>query len=283
MLRDYRYILIRYAPDSMRMEPTNVGVILQGEGRIDMKIDPDTARRQHVDTEEFRNWKIFLTTEVLTESVPLFQPDRSKEEFLRYLETLCSGPVYLSKPLVLQSAEQEFDALLEVLYARLVAAPTPKPLDEVKRPTGAFRRWSHERRFLDRGMRRHAHIITGTQHRLWMAYRQVLNGEAIALDKVEAANRFGETSTEIDRLSTIKERLGEFLSARVDGKRTRYYLLADKLSRPFNGQSEAEFNLMQADLEERVASIAKIGGEVLRSPQEVLGLVNDLDRKLPRK
>src|SRR5439155_25751188 len=124
---------------------------------------------------------------------------RASPQFLRYLEELCEGPVVLSRSLSLATEPtRSFDEVLQSLYQRLIAPPEIVSPGAAKRPTGRFRQFAEERRFLSRGMRRHAHIVVGSR-RLWMAYRQVDNGEAIALDKVEVANQIGYTANEIER------------------------------------------------------------------------------------
>jgi hypothetical protein len=280
-MNEFRYVLVRYVPDRERMEPVNVGLILQGLGRIDFRFSPHAAKRKDIDTEAFRRWKEFFRSEVQGAAAPLFQPERASPQFLRYLEELCEGPVLLSSSLCLGTEPSDsFDDVLDSLYQRLVAPPEIVSPSAATRPTGRFRQIAEERRFLHRGMRRHAHVIVGAR-RLWMAYRQVDNGEAIALDKVEVANQIGPTSYEIERLPRIGEMLPQFIGTTVHGKPTRYFLLADELTQPFTDQSQDEFQAMREDLENAVELIAKKGGRIIRSVNEAEGIADELDDKLP--
>lgn len=279
---DYRYNLIRYIPDPDRMEPINIGLILQGQGKIYVRFSPHVAKRNDVNTASFREWKDFLLNEVNGEAVPLFQPPKHSAEFLEYLESLCRGQVRLSKSLELFAPiKRSFDEILEALYLRLVLPPGEPERPEETRPTGAFRQFAKEKRFLDRGMRPHAHVLV-EQDRLWIAYRQVLNGEMIAMDKVEVAKQLGQTANEIERLPLIVSKLDRFLRAKVSGKATRYILLADQLEAPFTGQGQREFDLLRKDLDERIAAIKNAGGEIMRSPEEAQNLAAQLDRNLPQ-
>ena len=131
-------------------------------------------------------------------------------------------------------------------------------------------------------MRRHVHVFVDNQ-RLWMAYRQVVNGEAIALDKVEVASQIGQTSNEIERLPRIGAMLPHFVDKKIDGKSTRYFLLADEMSQPFTDQSPVEFQAMRDDLENAVALIQKNGGRIIRSAKDAEEFACELDQKLPNQ
>lgn len=280
-MTDYRYVLVRYVPDHERMEPVNVGLILQGPGKLDILFSPHAAKRKDIDTEAFRRWKEFFNTEVSGAAAPLFQPDRASPEFLRYLEELCEGPVVLSRSLYLGAEPtRTFDEVLASLYQRLVAPPEIISPSAATRPTGRFRQVAEACDFVSRGMRRHAHIVVASK-RLWMAYRQVINGEAIALDKVEVANQIGSTSYEIERLPRIAQMLPKFAGTKIDGKPTRYILLVDDLSKPFTNQSHEEFEAMRDDLQKAVAQIGKKGGQIIGSAKEAEAFAGELDRKLP--
>ena len=279
-MRAYRYNLIRYVPYPARMEPINVGVILQGDGKLDVRFNVNASRLAAINAEEFRKWRQFLVAEIQTQQPKLFQPDRTTERFLRYLEGLCDGPIYLSRPLVLINESDSFEQILNSLDAALVAPPEASAQAEEKRPTGLFRRLAEEMRFVERGMRKYSHIVVGN-HRLWAAYRQVDNGDLTALDKVSVGKEIGETSNEIERLPKIAGAMKEYLSNKIRGKETRHYLLVDELSAPFTGQSQDDFDMMRRDLDEQVKSIQDNGGKILRSPNEVEELVVDLDRRLP--
>jgi len=121
-MKNYRYVLIRYIRDRDRMEPLNAGIILQGEGRLDLRLSSHLAKRDDVDTSVWQKWRRFFLKEVLGEDVPRFQPRKESAEFLKYLEGLCSGTVVLSAPLMVSvEDERRFEEVLESLYQRLVA------------------------------------------------------------------------------------------------------------------------------------------------------------------
>jgi hypothetical protein len=279
--QDYRYMLIRYVADRERMEPINVGVILQGAGRIDVRFNKSAANRKVIDTAIFKQWRQFFEDEICGRPTSLFQPEKTSPEFLRYLEGLCEGSIILSRPLALSlQGHRRFEDTLESLYRRLVAPPEVTSTAAAIRPTGRFRQIAEERRFLSRGMKKHAHIQIGVD-RLWTAYGQVDNGEHIAFDKVEVNNQISRTVNEIERLPLIVGRLPQFLESQRAGKPTCYSLLVDDLSEPFTHQTLEEFAAMRDDLDRAVEQVAQAGGHVLRSPREVERFADELDRKLP--
>jgi hypothetical protein len=110
-----------------RMEPINVGVILQGVGLLDVRLRPNAAEQKEIDADIFRQWRHFLLEEIHGDHIPRFQPEKTSPEFLTYLSRLCQGPVLLSRPLIVQvAAPRTFSDVLDDLYKRLVAAPAAK-------------------------------------------------------------------------------------------------------------------------------------------------------------
>ena len=127
-MQDFRYALIRFVKDRERMEPVNAGVILQGAGRVEFKLQPHFARRKDVDTAVWADWREFFDQEIHGEAVPLFQPDRRVEQFLRHLRDLCTANIVVSEPLLVSVPDdRSFDATLDSLYERLAAPPDEGP------------------------------------------------------------------------------------------------------------------------------------------------------------
>ena len=279
---DYRYCLIRYVPVWERMEPINVGIILQGAHGVEFRFSPHAAKRSDVDTQAFRQWKEFLTTELGIDDQPLFQPPKNAPEFLHHVQSLCQGPIVLSQPLALSVLENRRpEEILDSLLTRLVLPLDQATATEDCRPTGRFRRRADEHDFLKRGMKKYAHVaVDDTQH--WTAYRQVLNGQFIAVDKVEVGREQGRTADEIEKAIRITQLLQSFLSTKIDGKATRYVLLADELKEPFAEQNIDEFKAMKDDLDSVTSTVAKAGGQVLRTADQADQFTEELNEKLPQ-
>ncbi len=119
---EYRFSVIRFVPDMLRMEPLNIGIVLQSANRTDFKLNPDASSQLGIDASIYLEWQAFLTEEIRGIPRAKFQPCRTTPEFLRYLAELCSGPILLSESLVHQSqVDSSFGQVMDALYQRLVA------------------------------------------------------------------------------------------------------------------------------------------------------------------
>ena len=279
-MNDLRYALIRFIPDAARMEPINFGVVLQGAGKIDFKLHPNFARRKDVETAVFQQWRDFLVEEIRGEDMPLFQPRKDSVEFLTHLAALCEQTVSMTRPLVISTEKDEsFEDTLDSLFGKLVLPlESPKP-ESMPRPTSRFREIEEEKQFRRRGMKKHPYLTLPGDKR-WNAYRQLLNGENIVIDKIEVRNEVGLTADEIQKLASgVESFLERFLKGSTQP--TRYYLLADDLTEKFTDQPDSDFAAMKEELEHVVHTVEDRGGVVLRRAEEVVEFANQIDQKLP--
>lgn len=281
-MNDFRYALIRYIPDMARMEPINVGVILQGQGKIDFKLSPHAAKRKDIDTPVFQSWRAFFEQEIRGGAVPLLQPPKDSVQFLLYLAGLCEHTVLVTKPLALSvQQERSFEEELQTLYDRLVAPLEFPKRGQQPRPTSRYREIEEEKNFRKRGMKKHPYLTIGG-HRRWNAFRQALNGDNVVIDKVEVGNSVGLTADEIQKLSSgVENFLNNFLQHSSRNVLPRYYLIADRLSEKFTDQSDDDFQVMQEELKRVEEMVRQQGGVVLREPEEVQNFAAEIDRKLP--
>jgi hypothetical protein len=264
------------------MEPINVGVIVQADERIDFRLYPHASKRSNIDTGIFNQWKSFLKTEITGEAMPLFQPHRNSPAFLDYLARLCTGPILITRPLIYSvDATVDFPSVLDRLYQLLVIPPDRRGEQGIPdRPTGRFRVLAEDKDLLKRGLQKLVHVKLDDNRR-WTAYRQAVNGEVVAVNKVEVDVRQEQTAWEIQAMMPVIDLLPDFLGRRGVDRPTRYYLLADSLNRPFSGQSEDEYSLMRDDLHRVIKGVRASGGFIVESPSEVDALVMKLDQMLP--
>lgn len=272
--QNLRYALVRLITDTERMEPENIGVIVQSDAGIEYRLDPNVAKRADVETETFRKWKAFLDSEVHGAEVPLFQPKRTSTAFLEYLQKLCDRTVTLSRTMtVLEDPNCTLSETLESLYARLVAKePKATERSNPKSPAGRFRALSEDRRFLTRGLKRHAQLKSAKGEPLWMAYRQCANGVVLAVDKIEVNLRIGATANEIQSVAYAAERAKAFV-----GSKSKWFVIADQLAQPFGDQSREDFEAMKKAMEKAVASAGKAGASLMSSVKEVEQLSDEID------
>ena len=279
-MNDLRYALIRFIPDMARMEPINFGVVLQGSGKIDFKLNPNFAKRKDVETAVYQQWRNFLAEEIRGEDMPLFQPRKDSVEFLTHLAMLCEQTVSMTRPLVISADKDEsFEEILDSLFAKLVLPPeSPKP-EPLPRPTSRFREIEEDKQFRRRGMKKHPYLTLPGDKR-WNAYRQLLNGENIVIDKIEVRNEVGLTADEIQKLASgVESFLERFLTGQQQP--TRYYLLADDLKEKFTDQPDSDYQAMKDELEHVVHAVEDRGGIVLRRAEDVVEFTQQIDQKLP--
>jgi hypothetical protein len=268
------------------MEPINIGVILQGSGRIDFKLSPNAARRKDIETQVYQKWRKFFEQEIGGPAIPLFQPPKHSPDFIAHLGSLCENTITITRPLILANqVPTSFEEALESIYDRLVAPPEQKKR-QPNRPTSYFRQIEDEKEFRKRGMKKHPYIaipgVPGNKH--WNAFRQVLNGQDIAIDKIEVGNSVGLTADEIQKLSSgVGSFLTAFLKSRpTDGRPKRYCLIADQLDTKFSEQTEEDYGIMQEELDGIKRLVKTLGGEVLDQPNEIVGFTDEIDRRLPK-
>ena len=282
-MNEYRYSLIRFVPDPERMEPFNVGIILQGQDKVDFKLSPHAAKRKDVNTAIFQRWRAFFDEEIRGEEVPFLQPPKHSREFLESLSRMGDQTVIISRPLYLsERPEDGFEGVLQRLYDRLVAPPDQTRKEPMPRPTSAFRDLEEAKQFRKRGMKKHPYIALPGERQRWNAFRQVVNGQDIVVDKVEVSNFVGLTADEIQKLSSGVDRfLERFLHAPNPPHPPRYILIADELREKFTEQTDEDYQAMKDELQGVLDVVRSQGGEILRDPRDVQILAEEIDRKLP--
>jgi hypothetical protein len=282
-MNDFRYSLIRFVPDLERMEPFNVGIILQGQGKLDFRLSPHVAKRKDVDTVIFQKWRSFLEEEIRGEEVPYLQPPKLSREFLEYLARMCDQTMTISRPLYLSERPEEgFESVLQSLYDRLVAPPDQRRKEQSPRPTSTFRDLEEAKQFRKRGMKKHPYVSLPGEKQRWNAYRQVVNGQDIVVDKVEVNSVVGLTADEIQKLSSgVGRFLERFLHASHPVIPPRYVLIADELREKFTDQTDEDYQAMKDELQGVLDVVRSQGGEILRDPREVQEFAEEVDKKLP--
>jgi len=123
---DYLYQIIRYVPDLERMEPQNIGIIVQGGGQIVSKIWKyfrPLGDKPDFDYSNFRKWRDFFDQEINGKQISMFQPPKSNPEFLEYLQSRCKSNYILTRPLCIVTQTRVIEEVCDYLYSRLVRSP----------------------------------------------------------------------------------------------------------------------------------------------------------------
>jgi hypothetical protein len=139
--RPFLYQIIRYVADLRRMEPKNIGVIVQGQSDLKLRLWTHFRPgddKPDFDYANFRKWREFFEEEVNGPQIPLFQPPRYSPEFLEYLQSRCRGNYIVTRPLQLEVATEDIDEVTQSLYETIVRSPEEEQ-EPAEQPVRRFR------------------------------------------------------------------------------------------------------------------------------------------------
>lgn len=273
-----KYALVRYIKDSDRMEPENVGVILQDAGRIDIKFDPWYGSRKGVESSTFKEWKKFLIEEITGEQKTLFRPDRHTNDFWLYLRSLAENTVSITPPLTISNKdERDFDELIKSLYERLVSRVEDKNKESIRpnNPTAKFRQLRDANKLDKRGLNKGHPVKIGGKY-LWTPHRLVSNGQILAIDKVEVNQVQERTFAEIGALRDAASHLSS-----INGQEVKWVVMIDPVTERIPGQDDAAFENLKNAMKAVEKRILDAKAERLSTPDEVSQFVEeDLEKHL---
>lgn len=131
----YRYQILRYIADLRRMEPQNIGVVVQSDFAVSCRFNAHFRAGSEFDSANFRAWREFFRTEIFATAAGIYQPERTKIEFLEFLRGRCRGNYSLTAPLDLVMASAAIRDVEDHLFETLVKPPreeAPKNLQPVQ-------------------------------------------------------------------------------------------------------------------------------------------------------
>jgi hypothetical protein len=292
----FLYQLIRFIPDLARMEPRNLGVIVQGGGKIDVKLNRQATKwigaRDHAET--VKKWfdyfegeikgSISAQTDILI-PIPIstLMPDRGSERFLDYLTKQATGQIRVSRPFVIEyRTEKPLNAVIEELYGKLVCADTESEVT-VEEKTAVhksiarkFNQLSGMRHFRDRGLLedRHVQLSKGVN---WFCYRHFNNGGRNVIEKVECNDDPGRTGLEASKLLfLLREK-----HPKSFWKDFKLAILLDQF-RPFPKMPDEENDAFSKDREEIRRLASDRGIEIIENDESVSAFANYIDEHLPK-
>jgi hypothetical protein len=139
--KQFRYQLIRYVPDLLRMEPQNIGIIVQDESGVTCRLWTrfrPLGDKPDFDYANYRKWREFFEAEVNGPQVALFQPPRNSPEFLEFLQSRCKGSYIVTHPLKGTMETHDIVEARDFLYETLVMRREEEP-EPAEQPVQRFR------------------------------------------------------------------------------------------------------------------------------------------------
>jgi len=228
----YLYQIIRYVPDLRRMEPQNIGVIVQGKDETKCRLWTHfrpSGDKPNFDFSNFRKWRNFFETEINGPQIKLFQPPRQSPKFLEYLQSRCKGNYILTRPLHLTMRTSDIEEVTETLYQTLVKSPEEEP-EPSELPVRSFREQLQEKR-LDRNplFRRDEYLnLPNGQTELfhWQYVKNHGSNQKILIDKVQWLGRIRLTQLELEHVLIAVKKVRENMSS------ARLIVIMDPLDPP---------------------------------------------------
>jgi hypothetical protein len=210
--RSYLYQLIRYVPDLRRMEPQNIGVIVQGWGGITCRIWTRFRPGENYDFDyvNFRRWREFFEAEINGPQIAMFQPLRTTPEFLDYLQLRAKRNYMVTAPLQIGMDTNDLESVKDYLYSELVRAtnddeePAEQPVTRLKD------RMREKKLHLHPRLRRDEYVkLNGDQSELFRWNYDLNHGSnrRVLIDTVQWLGRIRYTQFELEHVLTAAEKL----------------------------------------------------------------------------
>lgn len=276
----FRYQLLRYVADLERMEPINIGIIVQSDDGIAHRIHghfrPGKDIKPDFDRANFKAWREFFDAEIRRRTGREFAPPPHSREFLEYLVSRCRGNYQLTPPLAVETGVEDLAEVLKDLYQRLVLRPTEETADRASAPVGRFREDLTEKA-LDRRFGSVLHHneyidLDGLQQPFYYWYQ---NGRTVLIDKVEVASQVRYTQLELEgflaRLKAMRD-----LGSTVRREVVALLDPASKLPEP-ESDSDERFHLQYL---QRTEEIGEMADRVIGTADEASAYVDELEREL---
>lgn len=275
----YLYQIIRYVPDLERMEPQNIGVIVQGQLHIVSKIWArfrPLGEKPDFDYVNFRKWREFFDEEINGPQISMFQPDRTDPLFLEYLQSRCKGNYLLTRPLSIVMQTEQIEEVRDYLYQRLVRSPDSdqEPADQ---PVRRFREQLQARK-LDRNpmLRRDEYLeLPNGESELfkWQYQKNHGSDQRILIEPIQWLDRIRLTQIELDHVLRAAEKV------RKSGLNAQLIVVMDEVQAPAKSSRPATQQLYENYMRGK-EELRGLSNEVVSSAPEAEGLVARVERDL---
>lgn len=202
----YLYQIIRYVPDLRRMEPQNIGVLVQGQSGVTFRLY--TRFRPLVDKPDFdyanfRKWREFFDVEINGPQIDMFQPPRESPDFLEYLQSRCKGNYILTRPLHVAMQADNIDGVRDYLYETLVRSPEEES-EPAEQPVRSFREQLQAKKLDRHPLLHHDEYVTirGEDSELfrWHYDKNHGSNKRILIDTVQWLGRIRYTQFELEHV-----------------------------------------------------------------------------------
>lgn len=211
----YLYQIIRYVSDLERMEPQNIGVVVQGLGRTVARLWKyfrPLGEHRDFDYLNFRKWREFFEEEINGAQISMFQPSKDSHEFLEYLQSRCKSNYLMTRPLRFIGQVDSIEEVRDYLYDRLVKRQNDSQ-EPALQPVQRFREELHIKK-LDKHPRfkkdEYIHLPNGDSELFkWQYERNHGSNQRVIIEPVQWQNKIRITQIELEHVLRAAEKVRE--------------------------------------------------------------------------
>jgi hypothetical protein len=275
----YRYQIIRYVPDLERMEPQNIGVIVQGSFNVVSKIWTrfrPLGEKPDFDYANFRKWREFFDEEVNGPQISMFQPPRTDPLFLEYLQSRCKGNYILTHPLNIVMQTDEIEEVRDYLYRRLVKTPDSDS-EPAEQPVRRFREQLQARKLHKNPRLRsdeYLELPNGESELFkWQYQRNHGSDQRILIEPIQWLDRIRLTQIELDHVLRAAEKV------RKSGLNAQLIVVMDEVKTPSEDARPSTKHLYDNYVRGK-EELKGLSDEVISSAQQSESLVARIEHDL---
>ena len=271
----FHYQILRYIADLRRMEPENIGIVVQSAAGVSCRFQTHLGSRRGFDHDNYRRWREFFETEINGPAVPLFQPQRNSLEFLKYLQERCSGNYSLTRPLELMMETSELKSAENYLFGTLVLKPE-ETQKSVRQPVQKLRRELTERKILNHFAFHTKELFTTNGLTEFVEYFYIRNHDANLPVIIQPVQILPDISRTINAMERAEALVANLRGAKV---RAEVSVVVDEIPAPSFNDSDTKkwaFDRIQKGKKQLLNQDV----EIVDSTRETVQLADTIERDL---
>ncbi|SRR6266404_220470 len=277
--QDYLYQIIRYIPDLRRMEPQNIGILVQSESGITCRLWTrfrPLGDKPDFDYANFRKWREFFELEINGPQIKMFQPPRESREFLEYLQSRCKGNYTVTRPLHVAMEANHIDQVRDYLYETLVRSSDDEH-EPAEQPVRRFREQLQSRKLnRNRYLHRDEYLILpngDAQLFHWQYHKNHGSDKQVLIEPVQWLDKIRLTQLELEHVLSAAKKL------RDSKLRAQLIVIMDEVAPPSKFAKDATIRLYENYLDGK-RTLKQLSDEVVTNASESEELVARIESDL---
>ena len=275
----YLYQIIRYVSDLERMEPQNIGIVVQGQGQTVARLWKyfrPLGEKRDFDYMNFRKWREFFEEEINGAQVSMFQPPRHSPEFLEYLQSRCKSNYLMTRPLRFVTQVDRVEEVRDYLYDRLVK-PQNDNQEPALQPVQRFREELQIKR-IDKHPRfkqdEYVQLPNGESELFkWQYEKNHGTNQRVIIEPIQWLNKIRITQIELEHVLRAAEKVRE---SHLNAK---FIVVMDDVKPPPENAKSSSSQLYENSMQGK-ETLKHITDEIVSSADESEELVNRIEADL---